>query len=120
MGIGAAAHSFDGQRRSWNVADIRQYMEAIESGRRPCEEETIEGDTRYNDLLTTALRTCEGLDLSLLDDRQRDYCLKNAQRFIDDGLLRLHNNEDTQRIALTRRGLFVSDMIISELMLVDD
>ena len=120
MGIGAAAHSFDGKCRSWNVADIRQYMEAIESGRRPCEEETIEGDTRYNDLLTTALRTCEGLDLRLLDDRQRDYCIKNAQRFIDDGLLRLHNSEDTQRIALTRRGLFVSDIIISELMLVDD
>ncbi len=116
LGLGAAAHSFDGHTRSWNVANIRQYIDAIEQGTRPFDSETIEGDTRYNDLLTTALRTREGLDLSRLSDRHRDYCLRSARRFIDDGLL--HN--DDEHLALTRRGLFVSDMVISGLMLVDD
>ena len=116
LGIGAAAHSFDGNVRSWNVADIRQYIDAINQGIRPFDSETIEGDTRYNDLLTTALRTREGLDLNRLTDRHRDYCLRSARRFIDDGLL----NNDDEHLALTRRGLFVSDMVISGLMLVDD
>ena len=116
LGIGAAAHSFDGNVRSWNVADIRQYIDAINQGIRPFDSETIEGNTRYNDLLTTALRTREGLDLNRLSDRHRDYCLRSARRFIDDGLL----NNDDEHLALTRRGLFVSDMVISGLMLVDD
>ena len=114
IGLGAAAHSFNGHTRSWNVADIHQYIKGIERGERLFESETIEGDTRYNDLLTTALRTREGLDLNLLSDRQRDYCLRCARRFIDDGLLSMHLGH----LALTRRGLFISDMIISSLMLV--
>jgi oxygen-independent coproporphyrinogen-3 oxidase len=114
IGLGAAAHSFDGHTRSWNVADIHQYIKGIERGERLFDSETIEGDTRYNDLLTTALRTREGLDLNLLSDRQRDYCLRCARRFIDDGLLSMHLGH----LALTRRGLFISDMIISSLMLV--
>ena len=113
IGIGAAAHSFDGHTRSWNVSDIRSYIEAIESGKQCAESEIIEGDTAYNDLLTTAIRTREGLDLSRLTPCHRDYCLKAAQRFIDDGLLSF-----TPRLVLTRKGLFVSDMIMAELMKV--
>ena len=33
------------------------------------EQETIDDDTHYNDLITTALRTSEGLDLDMLDER---------------------------------------------------
>ena len=134
LGLGAAAHSFDGRTRSWNVADIRQYIEAIERGERIQDSEPIEGDTAYNDLLTTALRTREGLDLSRLSTAHRDYCLKAAQRFIDAGLLSVtlgsgyfvtSNGDVTKypdpgvtRLALTREGLFVSDMVMSELMKV--
>ena len=116
LGLGAAAHSFDGNTRSWNVADIHQYIEGIEQGKRLFDAEVIEGDTRYNDLLTTALRTRDGLDLSILTERHRIYCLRSAQRFIDNNLLTNTN----EHLTLTRRGLFVSDMIISGLMLVDD
>ena len=116
LGLGAAAHSFDGHTRSWNVADIHQYIEGIEQGKRFFDAEAIEGNTRYNDLLTTALRTSEGLDLSLLSEPQRDYCLCNARRFINDDLL----TNNGEHLVLTRHGLFVSDMVISGLMLVND
>ena len=114
IGIGAAAHSFDIQTRSWNVADIQQYITAMEQGERCFEAETLDEDTRYNDAVTVALRTCEGLDLSTLTDQQRTYCLKNAQRYLEAGLLKLND----QKISLTKEGLFVSDMIMSDLMLV--
>ena len=115
IGLGAAAHSYDGHTRSWNIANLRQYIEGMESGKRLFDAESIEGDTRYNDRLTVALRTREGLDLSTLSDRHRDYAIKNARRFLNDGLLHI---TPANHLALTRRGLFVSDMIISELMLV--
>ena len=115
IGLGAAAHSYDGHTRSWNIADIRQYIEGIERRERLFDSEIIEGNTRYNDRLTVALRTREGIDLSTLSDYHRDYAIKNARRFLNNGLLRI---TPTHHLTLTRRGLFVSDMIISELMLV--
>ena len=115
IGLGAAAHSYDGQRRSWNVADVNEYIRRVENGESPVEDsERIEGWTRYNDRLTVALRTCEGLDLTTLTDEERDYCMKNARRFLDDGLLKRSDHH----ITLTRSGLFVSDMVMSELMRV--
>ncbi len=115
IGIGAAAHSFDGNRRSWNINDIQQYIDGIQKGLRPFEEELLDEDTRYNDTVTIALRTREGLNLSRLSESHRYYCLENAKRFLDDELLRI----DDERLHLTRRGLFVSDMIMSELMKID-
>ena len=114
IGLGAAAHSYDINTRSWNVADINQYIEGIEQGKRLYEEEVIDADTRYNDAVTVALRTKEGLDLTTLPDNQRQYCLANAKRHLDANLLKLNNNH----LALTKEGLFVSDMIMSDLMLV--
>jgi len=116
IGFGAAAHSFDGQScRRWNVNDIHQYIEGIENGH-PCfEQEVLDKDTCYNDMVTVALRTREGISLNKLSERHRNYCMKNAQRFIDAHLLQLNNNQ----LALTRKGLFVSDMIMSELIWVD-
>ena len=114
IGLGAAAHSYDGKCRSWNVSDIRQYMEAMERGERLFESETLDDDTHYNDRITVALRTREGLDLTTLSPKHRRYCLKEAQRFMDDGELRIDGNH----LSLTRKGLFISDYIMSSLIYI--
>ena len=116
LGLGAAAHSFDGDTRSWNVSDIRRYIDGIRQGHRLFESEQLDGDTRYNDTVTVALRTREGLDLSKLSDRHRRYCLGEARRYLDYHLLAL--SPDSTHLHLTRQGLFVSDMIMSDLMLL--
>jgi oxygen-independent coproporphyrinogen-3 oxidase len=121
IGLGAAAHSYSGKERSWNVADLRTYIDAINRGERPYEEELLDADTHYNDRIATALRTSDGLDLTTLSEHHRRYCLKEAQRFIDDGLLRQdlsQGDSPSVRLVLTRKGLFVSDMVMSGLMLV--
>ena len=71
IGLGAAAHSYDGHCRSWNVADIRAYIAAIERGELPTECEELDADTKYNDRIATALRTRDGLNLGELDERHR-------------------------------------------------
>ena len=114
IGLGAAAHSYYGTCRQWNVADIHQYIEAIERGETAYEQEHLDPDTRYNDRITVALRTSEGLDLTALPARHRAYCIHEAQRFLDDGLLSLRDNH----LVLTRKGLFVSDYIMSSLVIV--
>jgi len=114
IGLGAAAHSYDRRARQWNVSDIRQYINAIEHGMVPSECECLDDDTRYNDRVTVALRTAEGLDLGTLSPRHRHYCMQEARRFLDAGLLRM----SADHLVLTREGLFLSDMVMSGLMLV--
>lgn len=114
IGIGAAAHSYDIQTRSWNIDNIHDYIAGIEQGKRIFDAETLDEDTRYNDAVTVALRTCEGLDLTKLTPKQQQYCLRNAQRHLEAGLLKLNQ----QQLSLTKDGLFVSDLIMSDLMLV--
>ena len=147
IGLGAAAHSYGPATdapasssqpmcRSWNVSDIGHYMAAIERSKLPAEREVLDADTHYNDRIATALRTAEGLDLSTLSERHRRHCLREAAPFLSDGLLKLTPSQATSeapntpvqpdlqesqtqlRLALTRRGLFVSDMVMSSLMLV--
>ena len=115
IGLGAAAHSYDIKTRSWNVSNIHQYIEGIDNGQ-PCyEQEQIDDDTRYNDIITTALRTQEGLNLNMLSDKQRYYCLHEARKYIDGGQLQLSPDH---HLCLTREGLFVSDMVMSELIMI--
>lgn len=114
VGIGAAAHSYDLTTRSWNVSDIRRYIQGIEQGQRIFDYETLDADTRYNDLVATALRTREGIDLATLPQRYRDYLMRSARRYVSSGLLQLHDS----RLSLTRHALFVSDMVMADLMMV--
>lgn len=112
LGFGAAAHSYNKDTRSWNIPDLKKYIESIESGVLPSESEVIDADTHYNDLITTALRTREGLNLDDLPQKYREYALVNARKSISEHLLEATDNH----IRLTREGLFVSDMVMSELI----
>lgn len=118
LGLGAAAHSYDGKNRQWNVSDVRQYINSIQRGEVPCECEVLDKTTRYNDVIVTALRTREGIDMTRLEkdlgDGFRDYLLKNAQKNVALGLLAIEGDH----IHLTRKGLYVSDMVMEELMRV--
>ncbi len=114
IGLGAAAHSYCLTSRQWNVSDIRRYISAIAESRVPMQSETIDGQTHYDDLVTTALRTSEGLHLNLLTPTQRDYIIANAQKHLREG-----NAEITDRhLRLTRKGLYISDLVMSDLMMV--
>jgi oxygen-independent coproporphyrinogen-3 oxidase len=65
LGIGPAAHSYDGTRRRWNLAAWETYRRAVGEGRAPIEhEETLTDAQRELERVYLALRTAEGLDLS--------------------------------------------------------
>ncbi|MBR6866613.1 MAG: radical SAM family heme chaperone HemW, partial [Prevotella sp.] len=112
IGLGAAAHSYDGRYRQWNVSDLDQYIKGIASGTPDTERELIDEVTRFNDRVMLSLRTCEGLDISRFSPSDREYLLRQAGKYIDNQLLRLTDDH----LILTRQGLFVSDMVMSDLM----
>lgn len=119
LGLGAAAHSYDGQNRSWNVSSIKEYVEGIDTKAPRMETEILDMHTRYNDFILTGMRTMWGVDLNklkqLFGSDMSDYCLKNAQKFIDKEFVSISNDV----LKLTRKGIFVSDDIMSELMYIN-
>lgn len=114
LGLGASAHSYDRRSRQWNVADVRAYIDSIGKGIVPAQKEIIDASTHYDDLITTAMRTREGIEVDILESKYADYMMKQAASWIESGHLALSNGH----LHLTRRGLFISDMILSDLMYV--
>lgn len=113
VGLGAGAHSLWGRRRQWNVADLGQYLRAVGEGRVPAEGEVLDDDTYYNETVMTRLRTREGILLQELPEGYRSHCLKEARRYVEGGLLELSEG----CLRLSREGLFVSDMVMADLMI---
>ncbi len=69
LGIGPAAHSFDGEkRRRWNVSDNDRYLAAAATGDF-FEEEVLSDTDRFNEWLMTRLRTAAGIDPEALAAR---------------------------------------------------
>ena len=112
LGIGAAAHSYNIESRQWNVSDLKTYISAIEQGKIPAEKEWLDADTRYNDLVTTALRTSQGIRLSALTPHYRNFLLQQAKRFIDQHLMEIEGDY----IRLTTEGIYISDAIMTDLI----
>ena len=119
LGIGASAHSYNGYSRSWNVANLRQYCDKIESGNMAYILEQLTFNDLYNDFVLTSLRTMWGLDLSrvktLYGNDRYVYCLQQAFNHIQSENLVISEG----RLCLTRKGLFISDAIISDLFYVE-
>lgn len=118
QGLGAAAHSFNGTCRQANVADVEKYIEAIKNGILPCETEQLTSFDHYNDMVTTALRTCEGISLKEVEQRYGlkmfNYMMSNARKHIDRGLLVIERG----RLRLTLLGITLSDTVMSDLVWV--
>lgn len=118
LGCGAAAHSYDGESRQWNVADLELYIKGIEKRQLDFEKENLTLEMRYNEYVMTGLRTSEGFSLTHLQNnfgiRFLNYARKMAQLHILQGTLEIEND----RIKLSHQGIFISDGIMSDLMIV--
>ena len=117
LGLGAAAHSYDGQSRQWNVSDVLGYMDSIlNEGKEAVEDsEVLDEQLKYNDLITTALRTCEGISLeSHTVTPFKDYLIAQSRPLIEKGLL----VEEDGNLHLTHEGLYVCDAVMAELVFV--
>ena len=120
MGCGAAAHSFNGVSRQWNIASLELYIKGIRERTIPAEIEQLDVHTRYNDRIITAIRTSKGLLLPALEKEfgkeLHDFCLRNARHYLTQGKLTIENDW----LRLTRAGIFISDGIMSDLLWVDE
>jgi oxygen-independent coproporphyrinogen-3 oxidase len=118
IGLGPAAHSFDGENRTWNVASLNRYIKGVEEGKPEQNSENLSSDEKYNEFILTGLRTMWGVDLNelkiLFGEKIYIYCIENADKYLNRQLLTIEGNN----LKLTREGIFISDGIMSDLMRV--
>lgn len=135
LGCGPAAHSFDGQDRQWNIPDLNLYIKAMQDCTKEdfqdapwIRKEHLSKSEQYNDCIITALRTSQGINLHQLRRRfgkkLADYCLQNAKPHINRGTLEIADIKEEQTpeglLKLTRKGIFLSDDIMCDLLYVDN
>ena len=139
LGIGPSAHSFNTTHRSWNVANNSIYIKAIKEGKLPLETEKLSKEDRFNEYLMTGLRTIWGVSLNEVEKEFgfefKLILLKNAERFIQEGLLVIANemkqsvmeeevissntsHYDNFVLKTTAKGKFLADGLASELFII--
>ncbi len=120
LGIGPSAHSFDGNNRSWNIANNSKYIQAIHQNQLPCEVEYLSKYDRYNEYIMTGLRTIWGVSTTKIKELYGqdfyEYLLQNMQPYIEKGQLEYQNNV----LKTTLKGKFFCDGIASDLFRIED
>lgn len=102
IGIGAGAHSYIGNVRSWNPNDINAYIQ----GTAVRESETLTSTDLYNERIMLGLRTHKGVP--------REAIKKDITAQMEACLLR--ETEDGHVVA-TQQGLHILNRIIEDLMI---
>ena len=119
LGIGPSAHSYDGNQRSWNVANNTKYLKSIEDGKLPLEREELSKTDKYNEYVMTRLRTKDGIILTevkdYFGDKYLDYLLQQAKEYIASQ----HLFRNDTHLQVTKKGKFLSDGIAASLFLVN-
>ena len=114
LGVGPSAHSFDGEKRFWNIAHNAKYIAALRDGVIPCETEILTTRDKYNELIMTGLRAKQGVNESVITQIFPQEYIQNfifcKNKFLEQNLLQ----ENGTFVSLTRKGIMVSDMIMSE------
>ncbi|MCM1292714.1 MAG: radical SAM family heme chaperone HemW [Bacteroides sp.] len=110
LGLGAAAHSFDGKVRRYNSSNLKQYISGQSS---PIVEDNDE-KSRINDYLLIRLRTAEGVSLDKFEkqfgSRQLRELLQRCQNTIDGRRILLEHD----RLRIPESMWLVSDPILIE------
>ncbi len=118
LGIGPSAHSFDGEKRSWNVANNSVYIKQLREDKIPNEIEILSNNERFNELIMICLRTIYGIDLNQIQHNfQEEFyndLIKEIQPFLKDNLIQQKENT----LTLTEKGRFLADGIASALFRV--
>lgn len=119
LGIGPSAHSFNGKRRSWNVANNTKYIQSISQHKLPSEIEDLSGKDMFNEYVMTGLRTIWGISLdkikSEFGSEYKESLEISAEKYIKDGLLFREN----QILKTTNKGKFLADGIASDLFILN-
>ena len=112
LGLGAAAHSFDGQHRTASTSDLAGYIEAMHQGQRALMlDEALDTDERMDETMMLGLRLLSGVSWQAFRERfgvalDQVYAEQIAT-LVEDGLL----VADGCGVRLSKHGLLLGNRV---------
>ena len=111
LGIGAGAHSFSGDDRTWCISTAKEYAERDFR----FESEQLSTTDHLNEYIMTSLRRIEGINLRHIEERfgaaQRSRVVAAAKSWIEGGVLCLEG----ESLAIPTSQFMLSDAVIEAL-----
>jgi oxygen-independent coproporphyrinogen-3 oxidase len=115
LGLGPSAHSYNGNSRSWNVANNLNYIKSIGRSIIPAEIEHLTVVQQINEYIMTSLRTMWGMDIHMILDPNHKSQLLESLVSIDRSFYILEGSI----LTLTQKGRHYADRIAAELFIED-
>jgi oxygen-independent coproporphyrinogen-3 oxidase len=119
LGLGPSAHSFDGNRRLWNVSNNVRYIKSLQKQKLPLEFEELSEVQRYNEYILTALRTKNGVNFNYIKSRFSpflvDFFLFSTKKWLFSE--EIIKNEDIY--TLSKKGKLIADWLSSDLFYIE-
>lgn len=117
LGLGPAAHSYNGNSRQWNPSNLVKYIEALEHSEPEQESEILTTENKYNEYILTSLRTIWGTDLGYIGTAfGNDYLkhvLSRAAKYLENETVIKSRNI----LKLTGKGKLFADGIAADLFM---
>jgi oxygen-independent coproporphyrinogen III oxidase len=119
LGLGPSAHSFNGKSRQWNLSVNQYYLDAIEKNEIWYEKEDLTVTDSFNDYLLTRLRTMWGIQPDEIREQFGEKLFQYINREIRQSKYADLLEYNGKNVWLTKKGKFVSNRVISDLMFID-
>ena len=119
LGLGVAAHSYDGAVRRYNPSHLQDYLQAMKSHQPFAKAERCTEPERYDEYVMLRLRTASGLGIEALQEmflpKFSDFFIRKAKVLLAQGLL----CEAEGNVFIPEHHVMITDMITCELMWED-
>lgn len=119
LGIGPSAHSFDLTSRRWNVSSIHEYLDGVENRKPYSESEILSVYDRYNDYIITGLRTIWGISEEFIKREFPEKFWIHFRQIKEKNIQTGHVISLPDKVCLSQDGLFISDKIMADFMVVE-
>lgn len=119
LGLGPAAHSFQGLTRRINIANNTQYIHSLLKGKEVAHTmEKLSLRDRFNEMILTGIRTANGIDVSAVRNISRKHAELLLQK-IQNEADKYDYDTNESSIKLKTDYWFQSDGIAADLMILE-
>jgi len=118
LGLGPSAHSFNFKTRYWNESSIKKYLISINKKLIAGEEEILTDNDRFNDYIITRLRTIWGVDSDFIMNEFGEKYFLHVVKIAGKFTSMANIERESNRIRITKKGMFISDKIISDFLIL--
>lgn len=116
LGLGVAAHSFDGTVRRFNPSNLKKYLDALSDGKLCVEVEKITKAEKYDEYVMLRLRTADGIEADELmhrfGEQYYQFFIEKAKPLVSECFLINENG----RFYIPENHIMISDNITCDLL----